>query len=256
MTPNIEMSQVIAETVREALRVSRSVIVYIIIFALTAVLTLRFGDQAGAWGHLVSSLAVLTATSALGAAVYRRLLNFPSGATILSGTRQLFCVGALVWIVIGILAFIAGLTLVLMSGVLVIASGYDPSGGDASDISGSMNALRASGAIWALYACLIATFSILAWFLARLSLCGAATITSGKVKVFEAWGLTKGWVTPIMCLLVLFVGLPLFGAIALTGLLTQQISQIAATAIGAGLVSLVLLLFFALSASLFRRLSV
>ncbi|GAB5458834.1 MAG: hypothetical protein Hens3KO_18640 [Henriciella sp.] len=256
MIPNVEMSQVIAETVSEALRVSRSVIAYITVFILTAVLTLQFGGQAGAWGHLVSGLALLTATSALGAAVYRRLLHFPSGATILSGTRQLFCVGALVWIVIGILAFIAGLTLVLMSGVLVIASGYDPSGSDASDISGSMDALKASGAIWALYAALVAAFAILAWFLARLSLSGAATITSGKVKVFEAWGLTKGWVAPIMCLLVLFVGLPLFGTTALVGLLAQQTTQIAATTIGAGLIGLVLLLFFALSASLFRRLSV
>ena len=86
-----------------------------------------------------------------GAAIYRQLLAPTTGNSLTKDAGKLILANLLVYMVFIIVAFIAMLFLVIVSGILVIASGYDPSAADPSDISGSMDALRASGAVWVLY---------------------------------------------------------------------------------------------------------
>lgn len=253
--PKLNVSEIAAETFGNTTAILRSVGVYVLVFVLAVVVAVRFGGQLGLWGTMVGAIAILAAASALGAAIYRRLLSFRSGATILSGTRQLFLVSTLVWIAISIVAFIAGLTLVLMSGVLVVASGYDPSGGEASDVSGSLEALQASGAVWILYAAIGGSFAVLVWFLTRLCLAGAATITSGKVKVFQTWGVTKDVARPILLLLAMFICGPMAVVWAILGLVSAAIGPLGVVILGAFLVGLILVVFHVLSASLFKRLN-
>ncbi len=143
-----------------------------------------------------------------GAAIYRQLLAPTSGNSLAEDTGKLILANLLVYMVFIIVAFIAMLFLVIVSGILVIASGYDPSTADPSDISGSMDALRASGAVWVLYGLIAVVSAVLVWFALRLVLYGATTIARGRVLVFQSWPLTKGAGFRLALLAGVFIGLP------------------------------------------------
>jgi len=173
----------------------------------------EYGHQFYSYG-LYSSLAIIGGFAALASScawavsVYRGLLPRSSQGSVAADISKLVIANLLVFLVFALVAFMIGLFLVIFSGIMIAASGYDPSGSDAADISGSIAALQASGGIWMIYALSAAGLVVLIWFGLRLILYGAATVIQGRVIVFQSWGLTKGAVVKIALLAVLFMGVP------------------------------------------------
>jgi len=157
---------------------------------------------------LAGILLGLASSCAWAVSVYRRLLPRVSQNSFAADTSKLVVANILVILVFVLVAFMIGLFLVIFSGIMIVASGYDPSGRDAADISGSIAALQASGGIWLIYALSAVGMVVLVWFGLRLILYGVATVIQGRVIVFRSWGLTKGAAVKIALLAALFVGVP------------------------------------------------
>ncbi len=211
MERQLDLVAIIRETARGAVSALAPTLGWGLLFVGAYALSLlmiadgRFVPQSGRY---IASALMIGVSCAWGAAIYRQLLAPKTGNSLAKDTGKLILANLLVFMAFVIVAFIAMLFLVIVSGILVVASGYDPSAADPSDISGSMDALRRSGAVWLLYGLIAVVAGVLVWFALRLVLYGAATIARGRVLVFQSWSLSKGAVVRIALLAGVFVAIP------------------------------------------------
>ncbi len=122
----------------------------------------------------------------------RTMLGSQVGASIVSDGWRSIAVYSLIAAFFALVGFVIALALIIFSVVLVVASGHDPSTIAATETDASLEALRQSGAIWILYALLIAGAGVLVWLALRLTLCLPATLTQQRLHIFRTWGQTKG----------------------------------------------------------------
>lgn len=211
MSKPLDFVSIARETTGDAIRIGASTWPWMLAYCAVAVLAVSYSSGGNVWTFLGMQGFVLIAACAWGAMMYRRLLDHPP-EKIAGRTAKLFGATLLVYLLIGLVAFIVGLALAIVSGVLIAASGFDPSAGEAADVEGSIAALRASGAIWIIYLLGTCCISLLIWFSLRLYLYGVATVARGRVLVFQTWGLTEGHVLSIGLLCIGAVLLPLLAA--------------------------------------------
>ncbi len=217
MSRDIKIRPVMRETIDGAVAMIAPTFLWFLLYASVASAIGLYQE----YGYMFADLSLLAGSSiiwilagllvscAWAVSVYQGLLPGSSKNTVAVDTGKLLVANLLVILVFILVAFMIGLFLVIFSGIMIAASGYDPSGSDAADISGSIAALQASGGIWMIYAISAVGLAILIWFGVRLILYGAATVAQGRVIVFQSWGLTKGATLKIALLTVLFVGVPL-----------------------------------------------
>ena len=287
MSRDIKIRPVIRETITGAVTMIAPTFLWFLLYASVTTVIGLYGDYGSLFDNpglliglaLIEVLIALALSCTWAVAVYRRLLPHYSQSSVMSDIGKLIIANLLVIMVFILVVFIVSLFLVIFSGILIVVSGYDPSGSDAADISGSVAALQASGGIWLIYAVSAAGLAVLIWFGLRLMLYGASTVVQGRVIVFQSWGLTKGAVLKIALLAALLIGAPVVLAI-IAGEATSHVlgletwwsgegfnfeesatpvtGGILQSALGWGLVALyqlpVFLLGHSLAAALYRRL--
>ncbi len=195
----------------------------IIAFLVVMTVVIWIEDLAD-WARLAIGFVGFALCSAM---IYRAMLqeNFQQG-WISHWARQIAAHG-LTLAFLAMVAFILSLFLIIVSVILVVASGYDPTVGDPADTTASLEALRASGAIWIMYTLLACALACLVWFALRLFLSGPATVSAERLLIFRTWSWAKGKVVrfgivtllaflPVMVLAIaIHAALPLNGDSAL-----------------------------------------
>lgn len=116
----------------------------------------------------------------------------------------------LAFVLIGFFVF---LFLIIFAVILVAVSGHDPSQAEASNVDASLDALRASGAIWLLWSICLAAMGGLLWFLARLITFGPATVDQQRLIIFRSWSWTKGQPVQLAALIFVLQLVPLSGGL-------------------------------------------
>ena len=177
------------------------------LFALSAALA-ALASTFGTLANFAGYALLVLAGSAWAVAIFRELIPIGVSGRFAADTWRVFIATWLFHLVSALIIFIVVLFLIILSVILIVISGYEPPAGEVADVSGSIAALQASGAIWLLYIVMLASSAALIWFGLRLVLFAAATATRGTVLVFQTWGLTKGKVVPIACLAAVFVAAP------------------------------------------------
>lgn len=154
-------------------------------------------------------------------------------AKLVAGSAKLALAYGLVAMALFLIAFMLGLFLIIFSVVLVIGSGYDPSQGGADDVSGSVQALRESGAIYLLYAMLFVAVIGFCAGLVRLAVFAPATVDAHQIKIFQTWPWTKHKILSLSPAVLLLQIVPICMAIYFGRELRMYGDQ-AARAIGSG----------------------
>lgn len=208
----------IGSAARQALAGSRTIFtgtgIWIIVFGAASAVYAVLATT-GLVGGLAGYAIVWAAISGWSVAMFRFLLPIGVTGRFQQDVGRVFAATGLVHLVYGLMVFILVLFLVIFSVILVVVSGVTPSGSDSADVSKSIAALQQSGAIWLIYAVMLAASGVFVWFGLRLILFAAATATRGRVLVFQTWPLTKGSVLPIGALAALFIAAPIGGALYL-----------------------------------------
>ncbi len=153
------------------------------------------------------AFAVLYAHSLFSASMYRVIL--PRQGTLRASAWQLLLAWLLLITATAIILFILSLFFSLFSVILIAISGYDPTEGDPTDVTGSLEAMRESGAIWLLYALLATALVGLCWYAIRVMTFAAATTSRAKVHVFRTWGFTKGHLKLLAPAMLILIVLPI-----------------------------------------------
>lgn len=126
------------------------------------------------------------------ASMYRIGLRRGKGyRSFLKDVTRLVAGNLLIYFAAGMILFFVALFIGLFSMVLAATTGADPSSGDGTDISGTMQALQDSGMIWLLYSLMATTAIGIGWFAIRLLTFGAATVSQKEIRVFQTWPITK-----------------------------------------------------------------
>lgn len=155
---------------------------------LPAVIGVPLGVMACIW---------LVAVSRAAAFIYTELFESADTERLITPALRLLAANALLVFFFSLVSFILGLFLIIFSVILVVVSGYDPSSADPGDVNASLDALRASGAIWLLYLAMLAGAFFYVWLMLRLILVGAATFRERRLMIFRTWDWTKGRVRDI-----------------------------------------------------------
>jgi len=166
------------------------------------------------WGLLLYVASFYTGVL-WSAGMYRIGLRRGKGyRSFLKDVTRLSVGNLLMYFAAGMILFFIILFVGLFSMVLAATSGADPSAGDGTDITDTMQALRASGMIWLLYSLLATTAIGIGWFALRLLTFGAATVAKKKILVFQTWPWTKRATTQLAGAAIVLQVLPfivLFG---------------------------------------------
>lgn len=163
------------------------------------------------------------------ATMYRRLLPEAGTRTVFSDAIRLFLANLAVYGLFFIILFLLTLFFSIFAGVLINASGYDPSqsGQSPEEVWRSIEALNQSGAAVLLYLLLVVSAGGLIWLGLRLFLFGVATVAERHLTIFRSWPWTSRHVARIALLWVslqfvpwLILSLIASGALHLGGLQT------------------------------------
>ena len=138
------------------------------------------------------------------ATMYRRLLPEAGTRTVLADAIRLFLANLAVYGLFFIVIFLLTLFFSIFAGVLIDASGYDPSqnGQSPEEVWASIEALNQSGAASVLYILLVIATAGLVWLGLRLFLFGAATVAERNLTIFRSWPWTARHVARIALLWV------------------------------------------------------
>lgn len=204
MTDQLSISQIAQRTVSGSLGALKATWIAGVVFFGVCVLGVVLPGK----NAIVLVVAGWLSAGLWGAAIYRQQLRPDAETKFWQDYIRLLVAALLYGLALFLILFIVALALILMSVVLVVASGYDPSATGPNSVDGSIAALRASGAIWLLYALLAAGAAAVWWLCLRLMLYGAATIARGKVLIFQTWPWTKGHVLRLGLISLIFIVLP------------------------------------------------
>ncbi|QYJ00028.1 hypothetical protein KUV46_11835 [Thalassovita mediterranea] len=149
-------------------------------------------------------LLVIFVGSFWSATMYRKLLPEAGTSGVFGDASRLFLANLAVYGLYFILLFLITLFFSIFAGVLIDASGYDPSqsGQAADEVWRSIDALSGSGAAIILYLLLLVSAGALIWLGLRLFLFGAATIAERHVTIFRSWPWTAKHVSKLALLWV------------------------------------------------------
>ncbi|WP_084419453.1 hypothetical protein [Henriciella litoralis] len=137
------------------------------------------------------------------ATMYRHLLPEAGTRSVMADAIRLFLANTAVYGLFFIIGFLLTLFFSLFSGVLIAASGYDPSEtGSPDEVWRSVEALSDSGGAMVLYALLIIAVCALVWLGLRLFLFGVASIAERHLTIFRSWPWTAKHVARIALLWV------------------------------------------------------
>lgn len=138
------------------------------------------------------------------ATMYRKLLPEAGTRTMLADAIRLFLANLAVYGLFFIVIFLLTLFFSIFAGVLIDASGYDPStsGQSPEEVWRSIEALSQSGGASVLYILLVVAAAGLIWLGLRLFLFGAATVAERNLTIFRSWPWTGRHVARIALLWV------------------------------------------------------
>jgi hypothetical protein len=169
-------------------------------------------EEGSIWAALGLAIIVFGAGIFLSLKLYRSLLGVSSGHFL-----QLAHANLAVYLLFVFAGFFVGFFLLILPGILIRASGLIDLERDTDPqlIQQAFGDMMATpyGAIYILVCGLGAL--VLGLVALRLSLFGAATVSTGKAQVFQSGGLTKGHVLPLAITSVATHILPFTAAIAL-----------------------------------------
>lgn len=161
-------------------------------FALAAGLSLQSAVDLGGWlGPIVSLSPGMILFCLWSYQCFQAGGLAKAGAMPRTGSIKLACAYGLFCMALFLIVFMLALFLIIFAVVLVIGSGYDPSQGDANDVTGSVEALRESGAIYLLYTMLFLAIAGFAGVLVRLAAFAPATVDNHQIMIFQTWRWTK-----------------------------------------------------------------
>lgn len=165
------------------------------------------------------TFGVLFLHSLFSASMYRAVL--PKSGSLLGAAWKLTLAWLLVLTVVAIIAVMILLFFSLIGASLGVVSGdsTEISGGQITDMTAQM---RDAGTFWPLFALFVLTLFGVFWFVVRLMLFAAATVSRQAVHVFRSWAWTKGHFKVLGPLMVLLIALPI-GAL---GWLAHQVSSL------------------------------
>ncbi len=212
MTTQFEFRPIVRQAVGHAVQAYARTLHWLVLFAAVFAVISSLQAMAPAapdWAMALAFSALFAAGCLWSTALYQQMLSRVGTRRLRPDTVRLVIANSLVYMLFVLVSFIAALALIIVSGVLTAASGFDPSQAPSDDVSGSMLALRDSGAIWFLYAAGLVTLAALAWFAVRLLAFGAATIALGRVVVFQTWSWTKGRMAGLLGLVIILQLAPL-----------------------------------------------
>ncbi|MEO9968407.1 MAG: hypothetical protein ABJG15_01045 [Hyphomonadaceae bacterium] len=156
--------------------------------------------------NLVSFFATVVLIAPVGVIFYRRALGIQTTDRLISTSWSLALAQILVYLLFVILTVFALMLLVLMTGIMAAAGGFDPSAIDFNELElgAAASSLGTTGQ-FLLSAIVITTIFSLIWVGVRLTIFGVATVAKRRVMVFRTWAWTKGnaWRIAIFYLVVL-----------------------------------------------------
>jgi hypothetical protein len=127
------------------------------------------------------------------ATMYRCLLPEAGTQSVFSDATRLFLANLSVYGLFFIILFLLTLFFSIFAGVLINASGYNPSetGQSPDEVWQSVEALSNSGGAAILYGLLLIALTALVWLGLRLSLFGVATVAERHMTIFRSWPWTS-----------------------------------------------------------------
>ena len=142
---------------------------------------------------LISIFTTVLMMAPAGALFYRRGLGVETTASWMSTSWSLALAQLLVYLLFVILSVFALMLLVLLTGIIAAAGGFDPAAieFEALELGESAASLGAAGRLL-LSAIVIVCICALVWVATRLVMFGVATVAEGRVMVFRTWAWTKG----------------------------------------------------------------
>lgn len=219
MDDKLKIGQLFADTftvLREYTLGMLPFLIAIILVAATVDLVLNIVAGSGL-APILSVFTTVFITAPVGVLMYRRALNTAGTRSLVSDSWALALAQLLVCFLFLILSVFVLLFLVLFTGILAGASGFDPSQIDFDAFKlGEIAATLGLPGQFVLSALVILSTLALVWASVRLILFGAATVNEQQVMIFRTWGWTKGHSLRLgvfcLCLLVplgaLVFGLP------------------------------------------------
>lgn len=251
MPSEFEFNRIFQRTLASAVSIVRSTWLWILAFCVALIaLPVLLNDSdgpAGSTGYGIALAVYVTATG-WSCAVYRMSIKPTPKGSFWGDFFRLTVANFLFALVMAVVLFIAGLALIIISVVLVAASGYEPTASNADDVNASIDALRASGAIWVLYAMIGACVGGVVWMALRLFIYGAATVARGQILVFQTWPWTKRRLLVIAPLVLALIAIPL-GVISYG---SASLSTTAALALVRGGYAVVFLLGLSLTVEVYK----
>ncbi len=212
MPSDFEFNGIIKRTLAGAVPIVRSTWLWMLAFCVALIALPLLLNGSGLRPDTARNgiaLAVYVTATGWSCAVYRMNIKQTPKGSFWGDFFRLTVANFLFALVMAVVLFIAGLALIIISVILVAASGYEPTASNADDVGASIDALRVSGAIWILYAMIGACVGGVVWMALRLFVYGAATVARGKVLVFQTWPWTKRRLLMIAPLVLALLVIPL-----------------------------------------------
>lgn len=194
---DFNIRQAISEGVLTARNMALPTAPYYLIAGLIAGALLVF-DHAFSTNEITTIIAYLVEIilTCMVAVVFYRLAvdEGQPGEKIVRNTRNLFLAMALVSILFGIVLFLLLLFFSIFSGILLATTGFDPVAveNDPALWGDEVSRLLGSPAGLVLSILVLMALAGLFWLSARLVLYGVTTVVSGRIRVFQTWGWTRG----------------------------------------------------------------